>query len=80
MLYQAQLNQQRTITTIVGKIEIENRRLTAESREFQDSQVCRLLKESYEDRGNEARTLVGDLAEDLLAQQRRLFERGYKDT
>jgi hypothetical protein len=67
-------------TTIVGKIENENRRLIAESRELQDSQICRLLKESDEDRCNEARTFVGDLAEDLLAQQRRLFERGFKDT
>jgi hypothetical protein len=44
------MNHQRTTTTIVGKIEIENRRLIAESREFQDSQICRLLKESFEDR------------------------------
>ena len=66
-LYQAQLNRQRTTTTIVGKIEIENRRLLAESREFQDSQIYRLLKESFKDRGNEAHTLVTDLVEDLLA-------------
>ena len=66
--------------SIVGKIVVENRRLIAESREFQDSQICRLLKESFEDKGNEARTLVTDLVEDLLAQQRRLLERGFKDT
>ena len=80
MLYQAQLNHQRTTTTIVGTIEKENRRLITESLEFQDSQICRLLEESDEDRCNQTRTLVADAVEDLLAQQRRLFERGLKDT
>jgi hypothetical protein len=80
MLYQAQLNHQRTTTTIVGKIENENRRLIAESRELQDSQMCRLLKESDKDRRNQPRTLVANLIKDLLVQQRRLFEGGFKAT
>jgi hypothetical protein len=67
ILYQAQLNHQRTTTTTVGKIEIENRRLIAQSREFQDSQMCRQLKEGFKDQGNHARTLVTDLVEDLLS-------------
>ena len=67
-------------TTIVGTIEKENRRLITESLEFQDSQICRLLEESDEDRCNQTRTLVADVVKDLLAQQRRLFERGFKDT
>lgn len=78
MLYQAQLHHQRTTTTIVGKIEKENRRLRMESLEFQDSQIRRLLKESNKNRYNQTRLLVTDVVEDLLAQQRRLFERGFK--
>ena len=65
---------------IVGIIEKENRRLIAESLEFQDSQICGLVEKSDKDRCNQTRTLVADMAEDLLAQQRRLFERGFKDT
>ena len=79
ILYQAQENQQRKTTTIVGKIEIESLRLIADSRELQDSQIFRLLKEGSEHTGNQARTVVADLVEELLAQQRRLFERGFKD-
>jgi hypothetical protein len=67
MLYQAQLSHQRITTTIVGTIEKENRWLITESLEFQDSQVCRLLEESDEDRCNQTRTLVADVVKDLLA-------------
>lgn len=79
MLYQAQQNHQRITTTIVDKMEIENRRLMSESRELLDSQKCRLL-EGFKDTDNQARTLVANLVEDLQAQQRRLFEKGFKDT
>jgi hypothetical protein len=79
ILYQAQENYQRKTTTIVGKIEIKSLRLIADSRELQGSQICRLLKEGCEHTRDQARTFVADLVEDLLAQQRRLFERGFKD-
>jgi hypothetical protein len=36
--------------------------------------------EGFKDTDNQARTLVGDLAEDLQAQQRRLLEKGFKCT
>ena len=80
ILYQAQLSHQCTTTTIVGIIEKENRRVITESLEFQDSEMYRLLEESDEDRCNQTRTLVADMVEDLLAQQRRLFEKGFKYT
>jgi hypothetical protein len=44
MLYQARLNHQRTITTIIGKIDIVNRRLIAESQELQDPRYADYLR------------------------------------
>jgi hypothetical protein len=79
-LYQAQLNHRKRNTTIVATIENENRRLLAESREFQDSQIYRLLKKTHEDQGNQTRKFIADLVEDMLAQQRRLFEKGFVET
>jgi hypothetical protein len=78
-LHQDQENHQRITTTIVGKIETENCRLISDSRNLLDSQKYRLLEDTLKDGDNRARALVADLAEDLQAQQRRLFE-GFKDT
>ncbi len=82
MLFQAQENHQRITTTIVCTIENGNCGLVAESRKLLKSQMCRLYKgelKGFEVWDNQARTLVGDLAEDLLGQQRCLFENGLKD-
>jgi len=52
-------------------------------RKLLDSPICKLFKEGldgFEDGGNQARTFVADPTEDLLAQQRRLFENGFKDS
>jgi hypothetical protein len=82
ILLQDQQSHQRTTTTIVGTIENGNCGLVAESRKLLKSQMCRLYKgelKGFEDWDNQARTLVGDLVEDLLGQQRCLFENGLKD-
>jgi hypothetical protein len=80
ILHQDQEYHQRITTTIVGKIETENRRLISDSRELLDSQKCRLLEDGFEDWDNQARTLVADLVQDLQVQQRRLFEERLKHT
>lgn len=59
-------------------MEIENLRLISKSREFLDSQECRLF-EGFKDADNQARTLVANLIEDLQAQCR-LFKKGFKNT
>jgi hypothetical protein len=78
-LYQDQEHHRRIITTIVGKIETENRKLISKSRKLLDSQIYRPCKEQLEGfGGSQGRTL--DLAENLLGQQRCLFENGFKCT
>ncbi|CZR64874.1 uncharacterized protein PAC_14774 [Phialocephala subalpina] len=79
MLYQAQDKHQRITTTIIDKIGTQNDKLISALRELLDSQKCRLF-EGFKDTDNRTHTLVGDLVEDLQAQQRYLFEKGIKDT
>jgi hypothetical protein len=56
----AQENHQHITTTIVGKIEAQNRKLVTESSEFLDFQTRRLLEENFKDTENQVRTLVAD--------------------
>jgi len=79
VLYQAQENHQRITTTIIDKIETQNRKLISALRELLDSQKCRVL-EGFKDMDNRTHALVGDLVEDLQAQQCRLVEEGLKGT
>jgi hypothetical protein len=73
ILSRAQENHQRITTTIVGKIEAQNRKLIAESSELLDFQTRLLLEKSFKDTENQVRTLVADLVEGMWAQQRRVI-------
>jgi hypothetical protein len=73
ILSRAQENHQCITTTIVGKMEAQNRKLIAESLELLDFQTRRLLEETFKDTENQVRTLVADLVEGMWAQQRRVI-------
>jgi hypothetical protein len=61
------------------QIETQNRKLISALRELLDSQKCKVL-EGFKDTDNRTHALVGDLVEDLQAQQCRLVEEGLKGT
>lgn len=61
------------IPTIVGKIEARNSKIITDSLELLDSQIRRLLEESFKEAENQVRILVADLAEGMWAQQRRVI-------
>jgi hypothetical protein len=75
ILSRAQENHQRITTTIVDKIETQNRELISALRVLLDSQKCRVL-EGFKDTDNQIHALV----EDLQAQQCCLVEEGVKGT
>jgi hypothetical protein len=79
ILSQAQEDHQRITTTIVNKIETQNRQLISALRELQDSQKYRVL-ERFKDTNNQTYALVGDVLDNLQAQQCRLVEEGVKAT
>jgi hypothetical protein len=79
VLYQAQENHQRIITTIVGKIETQGRKLISVPQELLDSEKYRPL-EGLKDTDNRTHALIGDFVKDLQAQQRRLVEESFKGT
>lgn len=67
VLYQAQENHQRIITTIVDKIETQDRKLISALRELLHFQKCRVRK-GFKDTDNRTHALVIDLVKDLQAQ------------
>jgi hypothetical protein len=69
----AQESHQGITTTIIGKIEAQNRKLVAKVSELLDFQTRRLLEETFKDTENQVRTLVADLVEGMWAQQRRVI-------
>jgi hypothetical protein len=73
ILSRAQENHQCITTTIVGKIDAQNRKLIAEVSELLDFQTRRLLEETFKDTENQVRTLVADLVEGMWAQQRHVI-------
>jgi len=69
----AQENHQGITTTIIGKIEAQNRKLIAEVSELLDFQTRRLLEETFKDTENQVRTLVADMVDGMWAQRRRVI-------
>jgi hypothetical protein len=62
------------MTTIIGKIAAQNRKLIAELSEFLDFQTRRLLDGTFKGTENQVRTLVADIVEGMWAQRRRVVE------
>lgn len=62
------------MTTIVGKIEAQNRKLIAELLELLDFQTRRLLEGTFKDTENQVRTLVVEMVEGMWAQRHRVIE------
>jgi hypothetical protein len=73
ILFHAQENHQYITTTIVGKIDAQNRKLITKVSELLDFQTRRLLKETFKDTENQVRTLVANLVEGIWAQQRHMI-------
>ena len=73
ILSRAQENHQGITTTIIGKIEAQNRTLITEVSELLDFQTRQLLEETFKDTENQVHTLVADLVKGIWAQQRRVI-------
>jgi hypothetical protein len=69
----AQENQQGITTTIIGKIEAQNRKLIMELSELLDFQTRRLLEETLKDTENQVRTLVANIVNGVWAQRCRVI-------
>jgi hypothetical protein len=69
----AQENHQGITTTIIGKIEAQNRKLIMELSELLDFQTRRLLEETLKDTENQVRTLVANIVNGVWAQRCRVI-------